>query len=137
MGIELEQSAIDDVTDLLAETDWKTGKHFNGKAKPSNEREQIKRDNLFTYLKVVRQAPGAIRLENQWTKGVPSDLKKINAFLKDNIGHHFSILSKLSNNKQKRALATILRDNFSASNTQLGLRAKVLCGLVFSTYKIR
>jgi len=131
IGVELEPEAIDDVANLLSNTDWETGKHFNGEAKPSKG-HNIKTDSLSTFLKVIIQAPGAIRLEKQWTKGVPSDLNAINSFLKNSIGHHFSILSKLKSGKLKRAVATILRDNFSASNTDIGLRAKVLCGLIFS-----
>jgi len=132
LGTELEQEAIDDVSDLLSSSSWEIGKHSNGTAKISDKKNAIKKDSLSTYFRVIRQAPGAIQLEKKWTKGVPNDLEKINTFLKDNIGHHFSILSKLSNNKQKRAVATILRDNFSASNTPIGLKTKVLCGLIFS-----
>jgi hypothetical protein len=132
IGVELEQAAIDDVGELLGQTGWKAGKHFEGEVKKSENSNLVKKDSLPIYLKTIRQAPGAIHLENKWTKGVPSELNKINTFLNNEIGHSFSILSKLKRKKLLKALATVLKDNFSASNSLIGLREKIISGLIFS-----
>lgn len=132
IGIELEQEAINDVTNVLKETTWETGKHFDGESKIKDNGRYLKKDSLLTYLKVFRQAPGAIRLENQWLKGTPKNNEKIHESLKEHTGHDFPILKKFNRVKLKRVMATALRENFTETNTNIGLRSKIICGVIFS-----
>lgn len=131
IGIELEQESIDAVYNLLEGTSWETGKHFEGNPKVSDQKKSIKKDTIGTYLKVLRQAPGAVKLEKEWLKDVPKDGKKIDKFLKESTGHDFPLLNKFKRDKLKRVFATVLRDNLSEKNTHIGLKIKVMTGLIF------
>ncbi len=133
LGVELEQEAIDDVADLLQQTTWTVGKHADGEIAVSPFKKKLEKDNFLTYLKVIRQAPGAVSLESKWLKDTPKGEEAMGNYLKKQIGHNFSVLSKLKRPKLKRTFVTILCNNFSDSTTKIGLKAKVLCGLVFST----
>jgi hypothetical protein len=86
----------------------------------------------MTYLKVIRQGPGADRLERGWTRGVPNSYPKAGTFLLDLTGHSFPFLAFFSEKRIVRALTTVLRDNLDKSKTVLGLTAKCLAGYMFS-----
>ena len=132
MGIELEQEALDDTYQLLIQDGWQAGKHVNGMVKLSQNNRIVQTDKLTTYLKVFRLAPGAIRLENKWTRGVPAKYVQAGAFLKERTGYDFPLLAQLKNKKCVRALSTILRDNLSIRETAIGLETKLLAGFVFA-----
>lgn len=159
MGIELEATPISDVEDLIGPTGWKVGKHgwsseetidldevngrplrprlkgsaervANGSARPGYL--DVPQDSLGTYLRVIRQAPGAIRKERQWTKGMSSRIAPALLTLEADVGHSFPILASLQHSRAVRAIATVLRDNLDSDLTVLGLRAKCLVGLVYA-----
>src|SRR4026207_1620059 len=66
IGVELEQETINDVAELLSKTGWQPGIHaVNGYSITRSTIPQ--QDNLFTYLRVIRQAPGALVWEKKWT----------------------------------------------------------------------
>jgi len=92
----------------------------------------VPKDSLGTYLKVFRQAPGAIRKERQWTKGMSSRIAPALLTLETDVGHSFPILASLHHSRPVRAIATVLRDNLDESTSELGLRAKCLVGLVYA-----
>ena len=132
IGVELEQESIDDVSFLLKNTTWEVGKHANAEHR-APVKSDIKVDNILTYIKVFRLAPGAMKLEKRWLKGVPNKTEKINEFLNKNIGYDFPVLNKIKRPKSKKVIATVLRDNFSESDTHIGLKNKIIHGLIFST----
>ncbi len=159
MGIELEEAAINDVEDLIGPTGWKVGKHGwnseeldeidltegrplrplprsrgngNGGADHVAGYLQVPQDSLGTYLRVIRQAPGAIRKERQWTKGMSGRIAPALLTLEADVGHSFPILASLQHNRAVRAIATALRDNLDPELTKLGLGAKCLVGLVYA-----
>jgi hypothetical protein len=124
IGVELEQESINDVGKLLSKTEWKAGNHIEGQ--PDVSKSTIpKADNLMTYLKVIRQGPGADRLERGWTRGVPNSYPKAGTFLLDLTGHSFPFLAFFSQKRIVRALTTVLRDNLDKSKTVLGLTANI------------
>ncbi|MFK7795913.1 MAG: carboxymuconolactone decarboxylase family protein [Aureispira sp.] len=131
VGVELEQDSLDDVYDLLKDTDWQTGKHVEGTPTVTVPNKTVKADSWSTYLKVLRQAPRAIKLEKQWLRDIPKPENKIKAVLKDNIGYYFPLLEKLQRDKLKRTFVAVLSDNFSEKNTVIGLRTKIISSLVF------
>lgn len=92
----------------------------------------VPQDSLGTYLKVIRQAPGAIRKERQWTKGMSSRIAPALLTLEADVGHSFPILASLRHSRGVRAIATVLRDNLDPELSVLGLRAKCLVGLVYA-----
>lgn len=132
VGVELEQEAINDTAELLSKTGWQPGVHAsNGYSitKPF----RLHRDNLFTYLRVIRQAPGAVLLEKKWTKGVPSKYQEVSEYLKKKTGYLFPILKPIKQGRVVRALATALRDNLDGELTVTGLKIKMYAGYIFST----
>ncbi len=160
MGIELEASSIADVEELIGPTGWKVGRHgwnseefvdldmpggrplrpqgsaatsgsgTNGSSRPGYL--DVPQDSLGTYLRVIRQAPGAIRKERQWTKGMSSRIAPALLTLEADVGHSFPILASLRHSRGVRAIATVLRDNLDPELSVLGLRAKCLVGLVYA-----
>lgn len=137
MGIPLEAEAIHDVTDLIEPTGWTTGKHLwddtdlyshNG----NRGNGGVPKDSLGTYLRVLRQAPGALRLESSWTKGVSGRIGPALVMLEDKVGYAFPILSTLQHKRAVKAIATVLRENLDPNLTKLGLPAKCMVGLVFA-----
>jgi hypothetical protein len=132
VGVELEQEAINDTAELLSKTGWKPGIHGD------NNFKDIKhgipqRDNLFTYLRVIRHAPGALLWEKKWIKGVPSDYDQAAIYLKKHIGYSFPVLKPIKEGRVIRTLTTILRDNLDQRFTVTGLKIKIYAGYIFST----
>lgn len=132
MGIELEQEAINDTAELLSETGWKPGIHApNGFTVTKSGAP--KQDNLFTYLRVIRQAPGAVAWEKKWTKDVPSEHGTASEYLKQHTGYSFPILKPVKEKRVVRTLAVVLRDNLNERATVTGLKIKMYTGYIFST----
>ncbi|MGI9596785.1 MAG: carboxymuconolactone decarboxylase family protein [Acidimicrobiales bacterium] len=152
MGIQLEDETIADVQALLRPTGWNPGKHLWSSEFVDGQLEQegrqlgsadtgwaevdrsddIPLDGLGTYLRVFRQAPGAARLEKGWTRGVSGRLGPVLLMLEEEIGYAFPILAALRSQKAVKAIATALRDNLDEGQSRVGLRAKLLAGLVYA-----
>ena len=158
MGIELEEAAVADVEELIGPTGWQVGKHgWNSEdlvdldmaggrpLRPTGSLRNgsgangtrpsyldVPQDSLGTYLKVIRQAPAAIRKERQWTKGMSSRIAPALLTLEADVGHSFPILASLHHSRGVRSIATVLRDNLDPELSVLGLRAKCLVGLVYA-----
>ena len=132
VGIELEQEAINDTAELLSKTSWDPGIHAgNGYSITKSVTPQ--RDNLFTYLRVIRQAPGAILWEKKWTRNVPSNYPEVAEYLKRCVGYSFPILKPVIEARVLRTLTTVLRDNLDKKLTVTGLKMKMYAGYIFST----
>jgi len=131
MGVELEQDAINDVGALLSENGWNPRQHVSGKM-DTTKSTLPRTDSLLTYLKVVKQAPGAIRLEKEWTRGVPDSYPAASDYLKKHTGYAFPILKHISRKRVIRALTTVLRDNLDKEKTVVGLGSKCLAAYVFA-----
>lgn len=131
MGIQLEAESIATVRDVIGPTGWSTGKHGWGD-EPELAREDVPLDSLGTYLRVFSQAPGAVRLENRWTRGVSGRIGPALMMLEDQVGYSFPIFGSLQHKRAVKAIATILRDNLDPNLSVIGLPAKLLAGLVFA-----
>jgi len=134
MGIELEGGAIADVQDLIGPTGWTAGKHQWDESFEIETTEVVPEDSLRTYLRVFRRAPGAIRIENQWTKGMSGRIGHALNTLEDHVGYAFPIFGSLRHKRAVKAIATILRDNLDESKSRVGLSAKCLVGVVFAKF---
>ncbi len=151
MGVQLEDSTISDVQALLRPTGWDPGQHLwtsevldgdqeGGRTLSSTGADwadvdtsaEIPTDNVGTYLRVFRQAPGAVRLEKGWTKGVSGRLGPALLMLEEEVGYGFPILGWLSSQKVVKAIATALRDNLDEAQSEIGLKAKLMAGLVYA-----
>jgi alkylhydroperoxidase family enzyme len=136
IGIDLEAAAVEEVSPILRPTGWTPGKHRVDRtlsADPSLRARPGGRDTLGTKLAILRYLPGAVRLDRAWTKGVPSSWPAVGAYLKDRTGHDFPLLAKVRSRRAVRAIATVLRDNLTATGSVLGLGVKALAGLVYAS----
>jgi alkylhydroperoxidase family enzyme len=130
LGVELEQDAIDDTADLLSQTGWKPGIHAlhgYGTTRKSN----ANRDNIFTYLRVIRHAPGALIWENKCIRNVPTDYRRASEFLQLQTGYSFPILKPVKAARIIRTLTTALRDNLDRRVSAMGVKMKMYAGYVF------
>ncbi len=132
MGIELEQDAINDTAELLSGTGWKPGIHAH-KGFTVTKRGVPQKDNILTYLRVIRQAPGAVLWEKKWTKDVPSESHAASEYLKQHTGYSFPILNPVKEKRVTRTLTAVLRDNLNQEVTVTGLKMKMYAGYIFST----
>lgn len=135
VGVDLEQAAVDEVSEVLRPIGWTPGKHAISAAptEPELQARPSRPETLLTKLAIVRHLPAAIRLEQSWTGGVPSRWPAVGTFLKAHTGHDFPLLAKVRSQRAVRAIATVLRDNLKASDSRLGLPLKALSGLVYAT----
>ncbi len=162
MGVELEESAINDVKDLISATGWSAGKHawtaedidyfdeevegrplrpqagqaaVNGATETNGSTlgyTEVPQDNIGTYLKVIRQAPGALRRDKKWTKGMSARTGQALLQLEDEFGYAYSTLASLNHNRPVRAIATVVRDNLDPNTTTIGVGQKCLIALVYA-----
>ncbi len=134
MGIELEPEAINDVSALISPDGWSAGQHnWYELPPPATNATSPEVDNAATYLRVVSQAPAAIRLERRWTSGVPNSALDARLFLERHVGMNFPMIEHLPNAACIRAITTLLRDNLDPANSEIGIANKGLVGLIFST----
>lgn len=151
LGIPLEDTAVSDVQAMLRPKGWRPGKHLwetellegleqegetlasaNPAWTESDTSDSIPVDGVGTYLRVIRQAPGAVRLDKQWTKGVSGRIGRALLMLEDEIGYGFPVLATLRSQRAVKALATAIRDNLDAAHSVVGLEVKLLAGLVYA-----
>ena len=132
VGVELEVDSISDVSHILSSTGWTPGKHRDEDDLLNVSPRIVTTDSLKTYLRVFLQAPVAIRIERQWTKGVSGNSANAQAYLKNIVGHDFPLLINIKPSRVVRALTTVLRDNLDSHTSEIGLNTKVLCGLIFA-----
>ncbi|MEM8922342.1 MAG: hypothetical protein AAGD35_02495 [Actinomycetota bacterium] len=136
LGVELEAEAVNDVAALIEPTGWEVGQH--NWAEPDlaadEDAEGPGNDSIWTFLKVGRNAPGAVRLERQWMKGIPKKAEKLQPYIADNFGYDEPLLALLRHDKPRRALAAMLRHNLDPEQSAIGIGAKALTGLIFANY---
>ena len=148
VGVELEPEAIDDVSDLIGPTGWSIGQHgWNGVGNETgggdgnggsdhdgntDDDDLPPTDSLATALQVIRNVPGAIRLERRWMAGLPKDPVLLRRHITDTYGFDEPLLTTLGHARTRRALATVLRHNLDSTQSEVGIGLKALTGLVFA-----
>jgi alkylhydroperoxidase family enzyme len=135
-GVDLEEAAVQEVSAALLPTGWSPGKHrvaAEASTDPLLQPRPGGRDTLATKLAFLRYVPAALRLEGSWTRGVPSRWPAVGSYLEARTGHSFPLLAKVASRRAVKAIATVLRDNLTAAQSPLGLRVKLLAGLVYAS----
>jgi alkylhydroperoxidase family enzyme len=131
VGVELEQEAINETAELLSQTGWTPGIH-SGNNYHVEKSHAPQQDNILTYLRVIRHAPGAVRWEKKWTRGVPSDYRAASEYLKQHTDYTFPILKPIKEERVIRVLTTVLRDNLNKETSVAGLKMKMYAGNIFA-----
>ena len=131
LGVPLEEASVADSHAILAKAGMTPGKHFTS-ALPASVRPQT--DNWQLYSKIVTLAPGALRFDARWLRGVPKAQDAASGYLKQKIGIDVPLLDRMQLARPRRALAGMLRENLDPAQSRLGLRSKALLALVFAEF---
>lgn len=129
MGIPLETEAVADSHAIMSPSGWVPGAHYS---QDMPEAVQPPKDNLKVYLSVMRLAPGAIKFDRRWLRGVPGSREKARPWLQQETGVNVETLDRLTHDRPRRALAAMIRDNIDSDASALGLYYKFLAGMVFA-----
>jgi alkylhydroperoxidase family enzyme len=136
LGVELESEAVGDVAGLIGPTGWHIGQH--GWADQDLVRATSSglppKDSVGVMAKVVRQAPGALRLDRRWMSGVPGDPTQARRLVAERYGFDEPLLTSMSHSRPRRALAAMLRHNLDPAQSVLGLGTKALVAVVFANH---
>ena len=85
MGIELEQQAVNDVSKVLESSEWQPGKHAwpfaAGELVPEDDSKPPSKDSIRQAVKVLFNAPAAMRKEASMLKDVPKDAAACRAMI--------------------------------------------------------
>ena len=133
LGIELEHETINDVEPLIGDRGWIPGKHqWLDELPPLPPTEGIPVDDFATILRVMRRAPGAVRLGSRWTKGVSGRVAPALMMLEEHIGYAFPVLSGLRSRKAVKAVAAALRASLDPATTNVGFGVKCMVAVVYA-----
>jgi len=131
MGVELEAESVNMVRTIIEPTGWTVGKHVAEGEYP-DEVVEATVDSLGTYVRILRHAPGAVKLEWRWTRKIPDDNAGAREFLEREVGFSFAVVDHIGPGRVLKAVAAVLRDNLSAEQSVIGLDAKCLAAIIFA-----
>jgi hypothetical protein len=127
LGVPLEESTVAEVNSVIAPSGWTPGQHLKG-TPPSGD--PVQADSIITRLSIARYIPQAIKLDKEWTSGVPDTWPSVGDFLREKTGHAFPVLSRLRHRRAVRAIATMIKDNLGES--VIGRENKLAAGLIYA-----
>ena len=135
MGVELEREAVGDVAALITPTGWSVGQHDWADGDLGNAGGAIPRaDSLSTLLTILRNAPGAVRLDRKWMDGMPDEGQAARRRLHSEYRYDEELLVHMRHTKPRRALAAMLRHNLDPDQSSLGIGLKALAAVVYGTH---
>lgn len=140
MGVELEPEAVGDVSALISPTGWSIGQHNwgEGELAQASERSSTSvlpdKDSVKTIARVLKNAPGAVRLDRKWMDGMPVSGLAARTRLTADYGYDEELLSEMLHTKPRRALGAMLRHNLDPSQSKLGIGLKSLGALVYANH---
>ncbi|OGT83723.1 MAG: hypothetical protein A3H91_11545 [Gammaproteobacteria bacterium RIFCSPLOWO2_02_FULL_61_13] len=127
LGVPLEETVAAEVNPVIASSGWTPGQHMKSTILAGDPPGA---DSLLSRLGVVRHIPEAIKLDKQWTAGVPDRWPAVGEYLRQKTGHNFPVLSHLRHRRAIRAIATMIKDNLGESI--IGRDNKLAAGLIFA-----
>ena len=132
LGIPLEEETIAEVSPVISRSGWKIGQHVpEGALRP--ETPPPTPDSLSKRLALIRHAPYAIKLDKEWTRGVPDRWPAVGEYLREKTGYHFPILSRLRHRSAIRGIATMIRLNFGDGDQGVIAKGeKLAAGLIYA-----
>jgi alkylhydroperoxidase family enzyme len=131
IGVELEGTVVDEVCATIG-PGWSPGKAGFDLDPGSDPKPLLVADGLWTKLRLVPMLPRALLQDKRWQAGAPTAWPAVGHYLHERTDYGFPILSKLRHGRAIQSIATMLRENLDPATSQIGLRAKVLAGLIFA-----
>ncbi len=128
LGVPLEETTFSEVQSVIAPSGWTPGQHMKD-TPPAGDPPRA--DSLGKRLSVIRYAPQALRLDSQWTRGVPDRWPAVGEYLRQRTGHSFPVLSRLRHRRPIRAIATMIKDNLGGESV-VGRENKLAAGLIYA-----
>ena len=92
------------------------------------------KDSAKTIGTVLRNAPGAIRLDRQWMDHMPANGLVARTRLATEYDYDEELLSYMLHTKPRRALGAMLRHNLDPAQSKLGTGLKALGALVYANH---
>lgn len=128
LGLELEQSVVDEVGETLAATGWHADRH--PPAPDFSAVIPLRADGFGNLIGWLRYLPAALRFDMRSSKGMPTTWPAVGETLKGLVGHDFPILGAIGPDRVRRAIGVALRDNLgdSALGPAIKHRAMALMG---------
>lgn len=127
LGVPLEEPVAAEVNEVIAPSGWTPGQHMKSAILNGAPPDA---DSLLSRISVIRHAPQALKLDKQWTAGVPDRWPAVGEYLRQQTGHSFPVLSRLRHRRAIRAVATMIKDNLGES--MIGLEEKLSAGLIYA-----
>ncbi|MGQ0467792.1 MAG: carboxymuconolactone decarboxylase family protein [Sporichthyaceae bacterium] len=127
LGVPLEDPVVAEVNPVIGRSGWTPGQHSTRTVLDGDPPGE---DSLLARLSVVRYAPAAIKLDREWTTGVPDRWPAVGEFLRRETGHDFPVLAHLRHRRAVRAIATMIKENLG--ETVLGRDQKLAAGLIYA-----
>lgn len=127
LGVPLEDPMVAEVNPVIAPSGWTPGQHSTQTVLDGDPPGE---DSILARLSVVRYAPTAIKLDKEWTKGVPDRWPAVGEFLRRETGHSFPVLAHLRHRRAIRAIATMIKENLGESI--IGHEQKLAAGLTYA-----
>ncbi len=140
LGVDLEPEAVGDVSALIGPTGWSIGRHDWAEgdlAEATNSSSTTTlpdKDSIKTIARVLRNAPGAVRLDRQWMDHMPVNGLVARTRLASDYGYDEELLSYIVHTKPRRALGAMLRHNLDPAQSKLGIGLKSLGALVYANH---
>ncbi len=120
LGLELEQSVVDEVGQTLGANGWHAERH--PPAPDFSAAIPLRRDGFFNLLGWLRYLPAALRFDMQASRGMPARWPATGETLAAEVGHDFPLLGAIGPDRARRAIAVALRDHLG--ETALGAPTK-------------
>lgn len=140
LGVDLEPEAVGDVSALISPTGWSIGQHNWGEQSLTRATESSSttalpgKDSAKTIGTVLRNAPGAIRLDRQWMDHMPANGLVARTRLATEYDYDEELLSYMVHTKPRRALGAMIRHNLDPAQSKLGTGLKSLGALVYANH---
>lgn len=135
IGVELENSTYLETRETVG-TDYAASKSGALLSADSVATAPPTVDSLATRLSLLPLVPGALRLDAQYTQGVPNAWPAVGDHLQKTVGYSFPVLSALSRSflgkRAVRAIATTLIDNYDSEASICTIQVKVMAGAIFA-----
>jgi alkylhydroperoxidase family enzyme len=127
LGVPLEEPTVADVSSIITPSGWRAGKHLN---RPVTAGDPPRPDSLVARFSLIRYAPRAAAYDRKLTKGIPDKWPIVGEYLQQETGHTFPVLSRIKSRRAVRAIAAMIRENFS--ETVVGRAEKLAAGLIYA-----